>query len=1148
MLRPLLKASLSAAVVVSTAVAATVLPASPVVAAASCPWVTSTAPIDQRVDQLLAQMTLDEKLQELHGDNSHSYSGTVPAQPRLCIPALTLNDGPGGVGLGMSGITQLPSPVSLASTFDKPLGKQYGQVIGSEEWAKGAAVALGPTVNIVRDPRWGRAFESYGEDPYLAGQIGVADVQGIQSTGELAQVKHWALYNQETNRGNSTDDVIIDSRTEQEIYLSQFKAIVEQAQPASLMCSYAFINGQAACQDPYIMNQVLREQWHYPGFVTTDWGGAKSTLGSVEAGLNMEMPDDARYGAALKQAVESGQVPLGTIDSLLRPTLTQMFRFNLFTKTPAGTPDAVVTTPANQAVGSQVAKDGTVLLKNADGILPLSPDKKSSIAVIGDAAGANAMTSGGGSAAVRADQIVTPYQGISARAGKDVTVNYAQGNSSLGGLPLVPKTVLTPSSGTGNGLTGTYYNGMTLSGAPLATRDTDQIAFDWKGGAPVPGVPRTQWSAKYTGTLNPPTSGTYTFSITSDDGSRLFVDGKQVIDNWHDQGGVTQTGQVTLTAGKPVSVEVDYYQDGGGSLVQFGWQPPGGTASPEQQAVDLARSSDVAVVFAAKNEAEGSDLSDLELPADETSLIEHVAAANPNTIVVLNTGSAVTMPWLDKVKGVFEAWYPGQDYGNAIAALLFGDVNPSGKLPVTFPKSLADVPASTPQQFPGVDGKVNYSEGLKVGYRWYDAQRIAPLFPFGSGLSYTSFRFGNLRVDPPQTTSLGTVHASVDVTNTGSRAGADVAQLYVGNPAESGEPPHQLKGFEKVFLQPGETKRVTFTVSPDSLATFDSTTQAWQVASGTYQLFAGDSSANLPLQGGLRVTRSFGPQGVTVQAPDIVTPGKPSQVTATFVNRADVAVTGATVSPAVPPGWTITPATATARRVGAHSSQSFAFTLTPPATAAPGHAKVTVNGVFTGPGVGRSTVNPASQNVSVPYAGFAAARNNVGISDNADPGAADFDGSGYSYSAQELAKLGITPGGTVTADGATFTWPDVPAGRPDNVATAGQLVTMTGSGTSLHLLGAGAPGNQSGDLTIRYTDGTTSTATVSFADWWSNTPLPADTLVATAQNWNQPPDGTGPHKVSLYATKVPLTPGKTIAYLLLPQLPGLHVFATATTG
>ncbi|MGH8113845.1 MAG: glycoside hydrolase family 3 C-terminal domain-containing protein [Rhodanobacteraceae bacterium] len=829
-----------------------------------CPWVTSMAPIPERVGQLLGRMTLDQKIHEVHGVSGSPYVGEIPAIPSLCIPALTMQDGPGGVGDGMTDVTQLPAPVALAATWDTELAGRYGAVIGSEQRGKGVNVDLGPTLNIVRDPRWGRAFEAYGEDPYLTGQIGIAYVRGVQGTGTLAQIKHLVAYNQETHRNKPADNVIIDERTLQEMYLRQFATVIGHADPASIMCSYSYINGVAACEDHYTLKQVLRKQFGYRGFVTSDWGGTHSTVASAEAGMNVEMPDGKYYGAALKRAVKSGAVSVATIDGLLRPLLAEMFRFHLFDDVSTGSPDAVVTTPTHVAIARTVAEQGAVLLKNAEHVLPLSAGRVHSIAVIGADAGADAVTVGGGSASVDAASIVTPYQGIEARAGRRFRVRYAQGNLLRGELPLVPGKNLQPSAGAGHGLTGRYYKGVKLSGSPVATRDTQTIAFDWKGTSPVSGLPASQWSAKWTGKLSPPVTGRYVFSLACDGTGELLVDGKTIIVKWH-RGNPTKSGTIPLVAGHPVSIEVAYGDNGkqgNGSSLRLGWLIPGGTARAQQallrQAADVAASSDVAVVFASDFESEGTDLADIDLSADQDRLISTVAAANPDTIVVLNTGSAVSMPWLDSVKGVIEAWYPGQADGSAIAALLFGDVNPSGKLPVTFPESLADVPASTPGQWPGVHGRVSYSEGLDVGYRWYDAKGIRPLFAFGYGLSYTTFAVNHLRVTPRSATPGGIVRATVDVTNTGRRSGTDVVQLYVGDPADTGEPPKQLRGFQRISLEPGQTVPVSFSVQVRDFAIWDSATHGWRTADGIYQVMVGDSSAHLPQRAAVRVVHVHG--------------------------------------------------------------------------------------------------------------------------------------------------------------------------------------------------------------------------------------------------------------------------------------------------
>ena len=809
----------------------------------ACPWVHSTASIPARVAQVLSKMTLDEKIQLVHGATGSGYVGYVPAIPRLCIPALKLEDGPGGVADGVTGVTQLPAPVAVAASWDTSIARAYGAVVGNEEWGKGANVNLGPTVNIVRDPRFGRAFETYGEDPFLTGQIAAAEIRGVQGEGVLAQVKHWVAYNQETFRNTPKDDVVVAPRTLHEIYMPQFEAAVGEDGASSVMCAYSTINGAWACGNGYTLDTVLKGQWRFSGFVTSDWGATHSTVASAVGGLDMQMPDSSRFGAALKDSVLAGRVPMARLNDMVRRILTEDFRFHLFDREQTGALSTTVTSDAHAAFARSAAEQGTVLLKNAGDVLPLNTGAVRSIAVIGSGGGRDALTGGGGSAAVEAPYVVTPFSGMAKRAGGGVTVRYAQGAlPPSGALPPVLPQYLNASAGGGRGLTAQFYNNMTLSGAPVLTRVDSAVGANWRDQPPAPGVHADNWSAKWTGTLTPPATGEYTFSLTSDDGSRLFLSGAQVIDNWREQGATTETAKVMLTAGQTVEIEVDYYQSGGGDTLGLGWRLPG-QASLIDEAVALARSSDVAVVFAGDFESEGADLSDIALPGEQNALIAAVAAANPRTIVVLNTGSAVTMPWLDSVAAVLEAWYPGQEDGDAIAAVLFGDVNPSGKLPVTFPRSLSDVPAASALRWPGVDGRVEYSEGLEVGYRWYQARGIAPLFPFGFGLSYTTFGFANLRVSQRGRS----VTIGVDVTNTGRRAGADVVQVYVGFPASTSEPPEKLKGFRKVQLGPGETRHLTFSLDARAFAHWDDVTRGWVVSAGDYRIGVGDASDSLPL-------------------------------------------------------------------------------------------------------------------------------------------------------------------------------------------------------------------------------------------------------------------------------------------------------------
>ncbi|MEY9913129.1 beta-glucosidase [Catenulispora sp. MAP12-49] len=1100
----------------------------------SCPWIGSTAPVDTRAAQVLAQMSLDEKIAMVHGAGGSVYTGYIPGDSRLCIPALKMQDGP--VGVRMDNTTQLPAAADLAASFDPSLATSYGAVIGAEDKTKGSEVDLGPTINIVRDPRWGRAFESYSEDPYLTGQIAAGDINGIQSQGVMAQVKHWAVYNQETNRNTPADNAVIDDRTVHEIYTAAFGAAVAQSQPSSVMCSYSSVNGVYACENAYL-NTILKDDFGFSGFITSDWGATHSTVASANAGMDMQMPDDSYFGAALKQAVQFNQVPQSRLDDMVTRILREVFRFGLFDHPLPNTPDANASTPAHLATAQQASEDGTVLLKNDGGILPLNAGKLHSIAVIGD----DTLTAGGGSGTVAGTGTITPYAGIKARAGSGIDVEYSPGGQLGGQLPAVDSQYLTPSSGTGHGLSGAYYNNMTLSGTPVATRTDAQVAFNWSGTSPVAGLGATSYSAKWTGTLTPPTTGTYTFGLTSDDGSRLIINGQQVIDNWRDQAANTETAQVPLTAGQPVQVEVDYYQNGGDASVNLGWLAPGQT--PTSQAAALAARSDVAIVYASDPESEGGDLANIDLPGSQNQLISAVAAANPNTIVVLNTGSAVTMPWLNQVKGVFEAWYPGQQAGKAIAALLFGDADPSGKLPVTFPTSLAQVPASTPAQWPGTNGTVQYSEGLDVGYRWYDTKDLTPLFPFGYGQSYTTFAFSNLHLSAPTLTENGHLRATANVTNTGTRAGAEVAQLYLTDPASTGEPSSQLRGFQKVQLAPGQTKQVHFDLTAQDASYWNTPAQAWALGTGSYTVRVGDSSRSLPLSGTFAVTTTTGPRSTSVTAPKVTSAGDTLSVSTTFTNGATQPVRQAKTTLTAPAGWTAKATTAnTFPVVAPGQTVTTSWSVTVPSTAHGGSATLSAATAYAGPG----THEPGTATVNVAYANLAATYDTVGVSDDSNPAAGNLDGSGYSFSAQALASAGVAPGASI----AGFTWPDIPAGQPDAVSTNGQIVALSGSGSSLSFLGTGTFGTQSGTVTVTYTDGTTTSAPITVADWYSDAAVPGCTLAATAPYWNRPAGSGLPadHQVSLYATSVPLSTGKQLAYVTLPSNTQIHIFATALAG
>jgi len=827
------------------------------VAASDCagaPWMDPTKSPDERATLVIAQMTLDEKIQEMGSLRDAEHFRETPPIPRLCVPALRLNNGSAGVSTGgpvQFPATALPAPIGLAAIWDPQQALQYGTVQGQETLDQGRNLLEGPDINIARVPVNGRTFEAYGEDPFLAGQTTVGDVRGIQSKGVMANAKHYAANNQETNR--STINELIDERTLHEIYLPAFEAAVKQGDTGSVMCAKNKVNGVFSCSHPELLLNILKGAWGFDGFVVSDFDSCHATVDCANNGMEFELPQ-ARFfsNAALKAAIDAGQVTVATIDEHVHRILRTMIRFGIFDRPQTTSP---IDAAGHGAVSRDISQQAAVLLKNDRRTLPLNPASLHSIAVVGPYAG-TAHTGGGGSSRVMPLYTVSPLDGLRQRLGPDVTIRYAPGIATSG-VSAVPPSVLTAPAVPGQpprpGLLAEYFANATMSGTPALTRVDERIVYDWGGGAPVPGLPIDHFSVRWTGTLTAPTTGDYRFGITNDDTGRVFIDDVLVVDNGGVHGSRTRTATVNLTAG-PHAVRVEYADDTGFAAVTFAWAPPGGP-TPLQEAVDAASASDVAVVMVGDNESEGSDRPSLALTAGQDELIAAVAAANPRTVVVLKSGAPVLMPWIGQVPAILEAWYPGEEDGNAVAALLFGDVNPSGKLPITFPRQGSDVPANTPQQYPGVNGVAVYSEGVFMGYRHYDARGIEPLFPFGFGLSYTSFRLDHLKLSPPTGVSHGDVTVQVDVTNTGSRAGSEVVQIYVGRPVDSAvpQPPHQLAGFLKVTLRPGQTRHIAVHLGPRAFAHWDVATHGWVAPDGLYRIFAGTSSRDLPLSAPVRI-------------------------------------------------------------------------------------------------------------------------------------------------------------------------------------------------------------------------------------------------------------------------------------------------------
>ncbi len=810
------------------------------------------APLQARVDDLFGRLTPDEKLSLLTGT-----AFTTRPLPRLGVPAMGMVDAGQGVRGGMAGTlgpaTLFPAGVAMASSWDPALVGRIGRAIGEEALNKGtgAQVLLGPAVNIQRSPLGGRNGEYFSEDPYLAGRLGVGYILGMQSTGCGACLKHFVCNNEEADR--DFVNVRVGERALREIYLPAFEASVKEGHVWTVMSAYNKINGYHATANEYLLTEVLKKGWSYDGMVMSDWGAVHETVGVVNAGNDLEMPGPGFLAPDnVAQALRRGRITQAAVDDSVKRILRTMARVGLLDG-PHVPNHALVNSPQHQRLAFEAAAKSMVLLKNDGALLPLDIAHVRSIAVIGPAVTAMQLGASG-SPSVQPFYAISPLDGITMRVGKTVAIRYAQGTDA--GEP-IPASAFALPGGMGHGLRVEYFAHRNLEGTPALVRTIPQVQADWNTNAPAPGMPRTNFSVRWTGTLTAPLTGRYALEFTADDGCRLFLDGKPLINHWAEGAGATQTADVDLEAGHIYTLRAEYFQAAGDAYARLNWTLPGRPRFVD--AVSAAAQSDVAVVCVGTvgTEGEGTDRPSMALPNDQDALIQAVAAANPKTIVVLNNGTPCLLTgWLSRVPGLIEAWFPGQEGGRALAAILFGDVDPSGKLPTTLGAARADYPDFG--HFPGTNGQVDYAEGIYVGYRHFDKNNIAPLFPFGYGLSYTTFQYGPLRLSQPTLTPMGTVTARINITNTGHRAGAEVVELYVRDPhPRIDKPVRELKRFGKVDLLPGQTKTVTFTLSPRALAYCDVPGRQWKADAGNYVVEAGASSRDIRQRAVLRLDADY---------------------------------------------------------------------------------------------------------------------------------------------------------------------------------------------------------------------------------------------------------------------------------------------------
>lgn len=819
----------------------------------------SEAQIEKQIQALLEEMTPAEKVNMCHAVTKFTSGGV----PRLGIPPLSMSDGPHGVreeiaadswdavGGDQDYATYLPTGTALAATWNRECARLFGEVLGAEARDRGKDVILGPGVNMVRSPLCGRNFEYYGEDPYQAGELAAEAIQGIQSQGTAACVKHFALNSQELRRHEV--NATCSERALRELYLPAFESAVVKGGAMTLMGAYNRFRGQKCCQNDYLLNQILKKEWGFDGVVISDWAGVTDTFVAARNGMDIEMGTGEEYhnyylADPFLRAVENGEIEMAVLDDKVRRILRLMFRLGVIgdgSRRPAGERN----TPAHQAAARAIASEAITLLKNEKSLLPLDAGKIRRLLVVGDNADCRHHF-GGHSSAVKALYEVTPLEGLKRLLeGSGVEIRSFRGYpvGSGAGLPIPSSLMGIVDAGAGTrGWSCEIYDNHRRIGEPVRSLPLESPEFD-----PAKDLPEElrgkDFGVMIKGVLTPKKSEAWTFVLDGCSQACLGCEGVNFVENCKSEENVCGTATLPLEAGRSYKLEIPVNIHVGVPIYPVRLTAvPGGVGAADVKDEELfaaAREADAVLFFGGLNhtfDAEGSDRKDMALHDGQNELVSALAKINPRIAVVLVGGSPMEMPWIDEVPAVVQMWYAGMEAGNAIADVLFGRVNPSGKLPFTFPKRLADSPAHALDDYQPLI--CHYAEDLLMGYRWFDTKQIEPLFPFGHGLSYTAFEYG----EPVVETDGDEVVLRMKLANVGSRSGRETVQLYIAPPKSAFlRPAQELKGFAKVALEPGESREVEIRLNARSFAIYHPDKREWFVEPGRYLLRLGASSRDI---------------------------------------------------------------------------------------------------------------------------------------------------------------------------------------------------------------------------------------------------------------------------------------------------------------